>query len=65
MVYGLADVFKVRWAMICLLSSGGKEAKILSLWDQTKFQSELVYNLKGTPCDKLSKLKRLFIVKRI
>ena len=27
MVYSLADLFKVRWAMICLLSSGGKEAK--------------------------------------
>ena len=42
MVYGLADAFKVRWAMICLLSSGGKEAKILSLWDQTKFQNKII-----------------------
>ena len=60
MVYGLADVFKVRWAMICLLSSGGKEAKILSLWDQTKFQSELVYKLKGTPCEKVKQTKASF-----
>ena len=60
MVYGLADAFKVRWAMICLLSSGGKEAKILSLWDQTKFKSELVYKLKGTPCEKVKQTKGSF-----
>jgi DNA-binding CsgD family transcriptional regulator len=60
MVYGLADAFKVRWAMICLLSSGGKEAKILSLWDQTNFQSELLYKIKGTPCEKVNQTKASF-----
>ena len=60
MVYGLAEAFKVRWVKICLLSSGGKEAKILSLWDQTNFQSELVYKLKGTPCEKVKQTKASF-----
>jgi DNA-binding CsgD family transcriptional regulator len=60
MVYGLADALKVRWAMICLFSPGGKEAKILSLWDQIKFESELVYKLKGTPCEKVKQTKASF-----
>jgi DNA-binding CsgD family transcriptional regulator len=60
MVYSLAGAFEVRWVMICLLSSSGKEAKILSLWDQNKFSSELVYQLKGTPCGKIKDTKELF-----
>jgi DNA-binding CsgD family transcriptional regulator len=64
MVYGLADAFKVRWSMICLLSPGGKEAKILSLWDQINFQSELVYKLKGTPCEKVKQGKAPFFCEK-
>jgi DNA-binding CsgD family transcriptional regulator len=60
MVYAIADAFKVRWSMICLLSPGGKEAKILSLWDQSKFQNELTYQLKGTPCEKVKHAKAPF-----
>lgn len=60
MVYSLADTLKVRWAMICLLSSNKKEAKILSLWDKTNFQSDLVYKLKGTPCEKVKQTKEPF-----
>lgn len=60
MTYSFADAFNVRWAMICLLSPGGKQAKILSLWDKTKFQSELVYKLKGTPCEKVKQTKGPF-----
>jgi DNA-binding CsgD family transcriptional regulator len=60
MVYSLADAFKVRWAMICLLSPSKKEAKIISLWDRTKFNSEITYKLKGTPCAEVKKTKGHF-----
>jgi hypothetical protein len=57
MVYSLANTLDVRWVMICLLSSNGKDAKVLSLWDKTKFHSELIYKLKGTPCEKVKETK--------
>jgi DNA-binding CsgD family transcriptional regulator len=57
MVYSLAEEFKVQWVMICLLSSVEKKAKILSLWDQTKFHSEIVYTIEGTPCGKINEIK--------
>ena len=60
MVYSLENALKVRWVMICLLSANGKEAKVLSLWDKTKFQSELIYKLKGTPCGKVKETKGPF-----
>lgn len=60
MVYSLATALKVRWVMICLLSSSGKNAKVLSLWDKTKFHNELIYKLKGTPCGKVKKTKGPF-----
>jgi DNA-binding CsgD family transcriptional regulator len=60
MVYSLANSLKVRWAMVCLLSSSGKEAKILSLWDKMKFHSKLIYKLKGTPCGKIKETKEPF-----
>jgi DNA-binding CsgD family transcriptional regulator len=60
MVYSLANALKVRWVMICLLSSSGRKAKVLSLWDKTKFNSELIYKLKGTPCGKVKETKEPF-----
>ena len=56
MVYSFADAFKVRWVMICLLV-GKTEAKVLTLWDKTKFTNELVYKLIGTPCSKVKETK--------
>jgi DNA-binding CsgD family transcriptional regulator len=60
MVYSLANAFEVSWVMICLLSSSGNKAKVLSLWDKTKFHSELIYKLKGTPCGKVKETKGPF-----
>jgi DNA-binding CsgD family transcriptional regulator len=60
MVYSLAGSFKVRWAMICLLSPRGKQARIISLWDQTNFNSEITYKLEGTPCAEVKKTKGHF-----
>ena len=57
MVYSLSNKLNVRWVMVCKLiqSSGPKKSQILSLWDQSKFQREIVYDLKGTPCEKAYK----------
>ena len=62
MVYSLSNKLNVRWVMICKLiqSHGSKKSKILSLWDQSKFQSEIVYDLKGTPCEKAYKTNEVF-----
>jgi len=62
MVYSLSNKLNVRWVMICKLiqSHSSKKAKILSLWDQSKFQSEIVYELKGTPCEKAYTTKEVF-----
>jgi len=62
MVYSLANKLNVRWVMICKLiqSHGSKKSQILSLWDQSKFQSEIVYDLKATPCEQAYKTKEVF-----
>jgi DNA-binding CsgD family transcriptional regulator len=60
MVFSLANTLQVQWAMICLLSSDRRKAKVLSLWDKAKFQSELIYKLKGTPCEKIKETKEPF-----
>ena len=62
MVYSLSNKLNVRWVMICKLiqSQGPQKSQILSLWDKSKFQSEIVYDLKGTPCEKAYKAKEVF-----
>ena len=62
MVYSLANKLNVRWVMICKLmqSQGPKKSQILSMWDRSKFQSEIVYDLKGTPCEKAYKTKEAY-----
>jgi PAS domain S-box-containing protein len=60
MVYSLANALEVRWVMICLLSSSEEKVQVLSLWDKNKFYSELIYTLKGTPCEKVQKTKTSF-----
>ena len=57
LVYSLSNKLNVRWVMICKLiqSHDSQKSQILSLWDQSKFQSEIVYDLKGTPCEKAYK----------
>ena len=62
MVYSLSNKLNVRWVMICKLiqSQGTNKSQVLSMWDQSKFQSEIVYDLKGTPCEKAYKTKEVF-----
>ena len=62
LVYSLSNKLNVRWVMICQLiqSQGTNKSQILSMWDQLKFQSEIVYDLKGTPCEKAYKTKEVF-----
>ena len=62
LVYSLSNKLNVRWVMICKLiqSQGTNKSQILSMWDQSKFQSEIVYDLKGTPCEKAYKTKEVF-----
>ena len=54
LVYSLSNKLNVRWVMICKLiqSQGTNKSQVLSLWDRSKFQREIVYDLKGTPCEK-------------
>ena len=67
MVYSLANKLNVRWVMICKLIQlhGPKKSKILSLWDQSRFQSEIVYDLKGTPCEKAYTTKEVFFCNKL
>ena len=62
LVYSLSNKLNVRWVMICKLiqSQGTNKSQVLSMWDQSKFQSEIVYDLKGTPCEKAYKAKEVF-----
>ena len=62
LVYSLSNKLNVRWVMICKLiqSQGTNKSQVLSMWDQSKFQSEIVYDLKGTPCEKAYKTKEVF-----
>ena len=62
LVYSLSNKLNVRWVMICKLiqSHDSQKSQILSLWDQSKFQSEIVYDLKGTPCEKAYTTKEVF-----
>ena len=62
LVYSLSNKLNVRWVMICKLiqSQGTNKSQVLSLWDRSKFQSEIVYDLKGTPCEKAYKTKEVF-----
>ena len=54
LVYSLANAMNMRWVMICLLlPPSRKEVKVVSLWDKSDFENEFVYELKGTPCEKV------------
>jgi len=66
MVYSLANELNARWVMICkeIKSNGPGKAKVLSLWDQTKFQSDIIYDIKGTPCENVYQAKKVYFCRK-
>ena len=66
MVYSLGNELNARWIMICksMKSNGPRKARILSLWDQTKFQSDIIYDVKGTPCENVYQAKKVYFCRQ-
>ena len=58
LVQSLASVFGVRYAFIGIVTGTLiKKIKTLALWDGNKLTKNFVYDLEGTPCEKVTKME--------
>ena len=62
MTYHLSGLLKVKWAMVCkIIQPDCNKAEMMMLWDKEKFQKDIVYSIKGTPCELTYKAKEPYV----